>query len=497
MNEWQHVVVAYDGGIPASGVHMYVNGVERKLKILFDQNLWPMDTKEPLRIGAGGGLRFNGSIADARVYTRALSASEAGVLGELTPLTDLAALPVGQRTTVQRDKLRMAFLATAVPAKVERARSELASLEKQRRQLLDTVPTVMVMAESHPREAHVLIRGAYDNPGDKVDAQTPVFLPAMPPEQPHNRLGLAKWLVDRGNPLAARVAVNRMWQMLFGIGIVKTVEDFGSQGDWPSNPELLDWLAVEFMDSGWDIRHMLRLMVTSATYRQASEVSPELLQRDPENRLLARGSRFRLSAEMIRDSALAASGLLVDKPFGPPVKPYQPPGLWNELQGGTEYQNDHGEGLWRRSVYSYWRRTIAPPMMVNFDAPNRETCAVRQSRTNTPLQALNLMNDVTFLEAARKLAERMMSEGGPTPESRIARGVRLTLARDPKPLEEQTLLELQRRFERFYAERPQDAEKYLKQGEAPRNEKLPAAALASWTGVASLLLNLDEAITRE
>jgi len=250
----------------------------------------------------------------------------------------------------------------------------------------------MVMSEKSPRrETHLLLRGAYDKPGEKVEPGLPSALPGLPASQPNSRLGLAEWMVDLGNPLTARVAVNRSWQSLFGTGLVKTAEDFGQQGEWPSHPELLDWLAVDFMESGWDTKALLKKMVMSKTYRQSSKVTPELNQRDPENRLLARGPRVRLAAEMVRDQALFSSGLLVEKLGGPSVRPYQPAGLWKEItmQDG-EYEPGKGEDLYRRSLYTYWRRTVAPPMMVNFDAPMRESCTVRENRTNTPLQALNL-----------------------------------------------------------------------------------------------------------
>jgi hypothetical protein len=283
--------------------------------------------------------------------------------------------------------------------------------------------------------------------------------------------------------------------MLFGVGLVKTVEDLGAQGEWPSHPELLDWLAVEFVESGWDVKHILKTMVMSAAYRQASKLSPDLLQKDPENRLLARGPRFRLPAEMIRDQALAVSGLLAERVGGPPVKPYQPPGLWQELQGGKGYTEDEGESLYRRSLYSYWRRTVAPPNMTNFDAPTRETCVVRETRTNTPLQALNLMNDVAYLEAARKLGERMLKARGT--EARLASGFRLALGRDPAAGERGALEEALARFQSYYAAHPVDAEKFLAQGKAARGGNAEAAELASYAAVASILLNLDETITKE
>ena len=334
-------------------------------------------------------------------------------------------------------------------------------------------------------------------PVDKFSqAFRPCFRP-LPPGAPNNRLGLARWLVDPSNPLTARVTVNRFWQMYFGTGLVKTVDDFGSQGEWPSHPELLDWLATEFVRTGWDIKAMQKLIVTSATYRQSSRVTPELLQKDPENRLLARGPRVRLPAEAVRDEILSIAGLLVEKTGGPSVKPYQPAGLWKEISGGAGYQQDHGENLYRRSLYSFWKRTAPPPSMMIFDAAGRETCTVSESRTNTPLQALNLMNDVAYLEAARVLAERAMTEGGSTPAGRIAFAFRLATSRQPLPSETRILLESFHYFRDKYQTDPQPAVKLLNRGEHPRNEKLDPGELAAYAAVSSLILNLDEVVTKQ
>jgi hypothetical protein len=296
-------------------------------------------------------------------------------------------------------------------------------------------------------------------------------------------------MVDRGNPLTARVAVNRYWQSLFGTGLVKTAEDFGQQGEWPSHPELLDWLAVDFMESGWNTKALLKKIVMSKTYRQSSKVTPELNQRDPENRLLARGPRVRLPAEMVRDQALFSSGLLVEKLGGPSVRPYQPAGLWKEItmQDG-EYEAGKGEDLYRRSLYTYWRRTVAPPMMVNFDAPMRESCTVRENRTNTPLQALNLMNDVTFLEASRVLAARMMREG-------LEAGFERVLSRKPRAGE----LEILRgslAYHRDYFADEAKAKAFLAQGESTLDPKLNPRELAAYTAVSSMIFNMDEAVTK-
>jgi hypothetical protein len=469
LNRWQHVAVSYDGRRKGKGVRMYVDGQPQELKILFDELTYPLGPKEPFRIGAGGGpqYRFRGQIDDVRVYNRALREEEAVTLALKESVDALARVPVLKRTPAQESKLRLCFLETDGPDEFRATRKAMFEAQVQRQRYSDSIPTVMVMVEGAPRDAFVLKRGTYDAPGEKVEAAVPSFLPQLPEEAPRNRLSLAKWLVSRDNPLTARVTVNRLWQMLFGTGLVKTVEDFGSQGEWPVHAELLDWLAVEFMDSGWDVRHLLKTIVMSDTYRQSSRVTPELLQKDPENRLLARGPRIRLSAEMIRDQALAFSGLLVEQVGGPSVKPHQPAGLWQELAGGKGYEADKGPGLYRRSLYTYWKRTVAPPNMILFDSPTRESCNVREVRTNTPLQALNLMNDPTYVEAAARLAERMKNEGGSTPSERIRFGYRTVVAREPREPELQLMLKTLDRF---------------------RGDMQP---------IASLLLNLDEAITKE
>jgi hypothetical protein len=431
------VMATYDGKRKPSGVRIYVDDVEQPLNVLFNELSWPIESKEPFRIGAGGGKRFKGEIRDVAVWKRAL------------------------RPEDLNDRF-VAWLELAAPEKVRKQVVEGKRLRQEVDSYRATIPTVMVMRdEPGIRKNVVLLRGAYDQRGEEVMPAVPKAIGALPPDVPANRLALARWLVSRDNPLTARVTVNRLWQSLFGTGLVKTVEDFGSQGEWPLHADLLDWLAVEFMDSGWDVKHILKLIVTSETYRQSSTVTPELLARDAENRLLARAPRLRLSAEEIRDQALAASGLLVERFGGPSVRPPQPPGLWNELAGGKDYVADTGEGRYRRSLYTYWRRTIQPPAMITFDSPTRETCTVRETRTNTPLQALNLMNDEAYVEAATKLAERMRRSKDP-----IREGYRLVLARNPRPEEVQAL---------------RDAH----------------AKLGKWEWIASMILNLDEAVTKQ
>ena len=495
LNEWQHVSVTYDGGMYAKGIHLYVDGTDQPLNVIFDQNLWPVEKKMPFRIGAGAGLTYQGGIQQVRVWKRALSSREASTLAVRANLAELAKRK--QRTPAEQSKLALAFEQQYLPTRLAGLRAASVAADQAYNKYLATVPTVMVMEEGPAKDAFVLNRGAYDQRGAKVEAAVPGALPPLPPGAPANRLTLAQWLVNRDNPLTARVQVNRLWQNFFGIGLVKTVDDFGSQGEWPSHMELLDWLAVEFMESGWDLQHIERLIVSSRAYRRASTSSSELLAKDPENRWLARGPRLRLAAPFIRDQALAVSGLLVNKLGGPSVKPYQPEGLWQELAGGAGYKADKGEGLYRRSLYTYWKRTIAPPSMINFDAATREVCSVRESRTNTPLQALNLMNDVAYLEASRKLGERVLREGGTTDRARLDFAVMTVLARPIKAGEAATLEAALRRFRARFEAKPADAETYLNQGDSPRDPSIAVPELAAWTTISSLLLNLDETITKD
>ncbi len=501
LNEWHHVTATYDGKRKAAGAHLYIDGIPQQTKILFDQNDEPfkVDPKKiPFRIGFAGGLNFKGAIEDVRIDKEALRPEEVAACAARETPAEIAAIPIAQRTPAQSAKLRLAFIEQGAPPDLKKLHTDLIAARKEREKYYDQLPSVMVMADDpSARESYLLKRGAYDSHGEVVTPGIPAVLPQIDPNLPANRLGLAKWFVDRRNPLTARVTVNRFWQSYFGFGIVKTVDDFGSQGEWPVNPGLLDSLAVEFMESGWNVKALQRLIVTSATYRQQSKVTPELLQKDPDNRLLARGPRLRLGPEVIRDQALAASGLLVEKVGGPSVKPYQPPGLWQELSSGKGYVQDKGEGLYRRSLYTYWKRTIAPPFMGNFDSPNREVCTVYENRTNTPLQALDLMNDIIFLEASRKLAERMLTEAGSDPANRINHAYELLLARPSKPAEQKILLTALSKFETTYQKDPKAADDFLNYGDSPRKPGIATSELAAYTSVASMILNLDAVITKE
>jgi hypothetical protein len=483
---WRHIAVTYDGSRVAAGVNVFVDGEPAKTTVSIDTLYRPFRNagaryKEPLRIGGGGGPanRFRGRIDEVRVYARILSAEEIGALADLPHRRPFAA--------------RSHFLETGAAPDVRDAWRDLASLRLEREKLERTFPTVMVMAERpSPKDTFLLVRGAYNAPGEKVQPGVPGVLPPLPEDAPNNRLGFARWLIDARNPLLARVTVNRFWQMYFGTGIVKTTEDFGQQGEWPSHPALLDWLATEFIRAGWDVKALQKLIVTSAAYRQSSKSTPELQRRDPDNRLLARGPRSRLPAEMIRDQALYASGLLAEKTGGRSVMPYQPAGLWKDLaMQDMEYAQSRGEDLHRRSLYTFWKRTIAPPMMVNFDAANREACVVRETRTNTPLQALNLMNDVTFLEAARFIAQRMMKAPDPLPY-----GFRLVTGRTPSE-RELDVLRGSFRYHLDYFSNGDKARAFLEQGETPGDASLDRRQLSAYASVASLLLNLDETVTKE
>jgi hypothetical protein len=382
-------------------------------------------------------------------------------------------------------------------------RDKVARLRKERAEHEQRIVSVMIMEDlPKPRETFVLKRGRYDMPdrSQKVEPGVPSCLPPLPGAAPRNRLGLATWLVSADNPLTPRVTVNRYWQRYFGTGLVKTAENFGLQGEPPSHPELLDRLATEFVRGGWDVKAMQRLIVTSTTYRQSSRAPAALVRRDPENRLLARGPRFRLPAEVVRDNALAVSGLLVERLGGPSVKPYQPAGLWEELAGGAgegPYVQDKGPGLYRRSLYVYRKRTVPHPALATFDAPSREVCQVKRPRTNTPLQALELLNDVTYVEAARQLAQRMLTEGGRTPEERIAFAFRRVTARTPTDKELHVLARGLERYRQTYAGDKEAALRLLRHGDTRIDERLDPIQWAAYATTAGVILNLDETITKE
>ncbi len=418
---WQHVFVTYDGTGKPAGVKIYVNGQEEPLKVETN-TLKPngsIRTTTPLRIGQRSQRQVfdGGAIQDVRIYDRRLSAAEVKSIRDIVPLRRFLAAPPRQRKPQQRAAIYEHYLQTRDPQYPALAKA-VSDLEAEREAIRARSPVTHIQEErkNSPAMAHILMRGEYDRPGAEVAAATPAALHPMPAGAPHNRLGLAQWLVDPANPLTARVTVNRFWQQVFGRGIVVTPEDFGVMGAAPSHPDLLDWLAVEFRESGWDVKRFFKLMLMSATYRQAAAVTPEKLEQDRDNVLLSRGPRFRMDAEMLRDYALAASGLLSSKMYGPGVKPYQPENIWDIVglpSGNTRnYVQDTGENLYRRTLYNFWKRMAPPPSLDAFNAPSREVCTVRRERTNTPLQALVTLNDPQFVEAARRLAENALRASG-------------------------------------------------------------------------------------
>jgi hypothetical protein len=404
-----------------------------------------------------------------------------------------------KRTPAQRAEIEKFYIAnTSNP--IRQTETQIADLRKKLKDTTDSQESSMIMKEAaNPRPAYILARGEYDKPAEEVSRAVPAVLPSLPPGAPNNRLGLAMWLVSGEHPLTARVWVNRMWERFFGTGIVKTTENFGSQADWPSHPELLDWLATEFVRLNWDMKAMQRLIVTTEAYRQSAAVAPEHLAKDPENRLLARMPRLRLSAETLRDQALSISGLLVGKIGGPSVRPYMPEAVWDEtsMYGNLRnYKPEEGEGLYRRTLYTIWKRTAAPPSMLLFDSPSREICTVKRSRSNTPTQALALLNEVTYVEAARKLAEGMLTEGGATPESRVEWAFMRVLSRKPDAFEKETVTKrLKSRLERI-APNETAALQLVSVGSSKPASTLPAAELAAYTVTANVLLNLDETVSR-
>ena len=401
-----------------------------------------------------------------------------------------------KRDDKQRAKLKEHF--ESIAPELQEPRELLAAARKAEKEWNDSIPITSVMEElAKPRDTFMLVRGSFLTKGERVGAGVPAALHPLNSGQPTNRLALARWLVDTNNPLTARVIMNRSWEQIFGIGIVETSEDFGRQGEPPSHPKLLDWLATEFMRTDWDMKAMHKLIVMSATYRQGAKASPELTQRDPYNRLLAHGPRRRLEAEMVRDQALAVSGLLSHKVGGAPVMPPQPDGVWQVVYSGDKWQTSPGEDKYRRGLYTFWRRTSPYPSMISFDAPSREFCVLRRTRSNTPLQALTLMNDPVYVECAQALAQRMLREGGVTAEERSAFGLRVCLARSARPAEAKKLAALAEKELARYQSEPEAAAKLVKFAGAGEKEKINPAELAAWTVVANVLLNLDEFVMKQ
>jgi len=497
-NQWQHVLVTYDGSGKAEGVKLYVNGRARGLVVEKDSLQHTIQNNEPVRLGARSGEAVaKGRIDDVRFYQRALSAEDARLL-TLNGYLGLINKSRGQRTEEERAELQR-FYRENYAADYLRSEAALAEARKRKEEFYAQVPTTLVMEEMNPpRDTFVLVRGDFRTKGERVTAATPAILPPLPPG-PANRLALARWLVAKDHPLMARVTVNRYWSLFFGNGLVRTQNDFGSQGEWPSHPEMLDWLAVQFRDGGgpgapaWDVKGLVRLMVTSAAYRQSAAVSPEKLERDPYNRLLTRGPRLRLEAEFVRDNALAVSGLLNDKIGGPSVKPYQPPGIWDGVD--ASYEQDRGEALYRRGIYVFWRRSAHYPSFATFDAPSREVCTFLRQRTQTPLQSLVLMNDPVFVEAARGLAQRVLREEPGEPDKRLRLAFRHTLGRAPEADEFSVLRKTYDEQLAGFRKDPESAKALLKVGESAAPAQVEPAELAALTAVANVLLNLNETIS--
>ena len=458
--------------------------------------------KATLRVTLRHDSLANHNIGRFRLSASSLPPAVVKLDGAKVPPSIIATLNVAaeKRTPAERTGL-VKFYRENADNPVKRAEAALAAAKKTLDDIYLKVQTTMVMQElPQPREARLLKRGEYDKPGDVVPRGLPAALPPLPAGAPNDRLGLAKWLVSGEHPLTARVWVNRAWENFFGTGLVKTTENLGSQAEWPSHPELLDWLATEFVRLNWDMKAMQKLIVMSATYRQSSRVTPEHLAKDPENRLLARVPRLRLPAEALRDQALAASGLLIEKLGGPSVRPYMPDNVWDETSKYGDmrgYQADTGEGLYRRTLYTIWKRTAAPPSMMLFDSPSREICTVKRSRTNTPLQALALLNEVTYVEAARVLAQRMIAEGGATPGQRIAWAFNRVTGRAPRTEETAVLAAgLTKRLAKYQADADAST-KLVTLGATPPAKEMNAPELAAYTLTANVLLNLDEVVTRE
>ncbi|MCX6591002.1 MAG: DUF1553 domain-containing protein [Acidobacteria bacterium] len=495
---WNHLIVTYDGSRHQSGLGMFLNGRAIATQGRGNQNVvlkGAIALDQPLLLGRS--LK-DGAIADFRIINRVVNESEAYLLSRWTAID--AALSRQAASTADREALLVYYLSKQDPAFGKLA-SELTALNLEARAITRRGAITHVMNERMDQmpSANILFRGAYDQKRAKVEAATPSVLPPMPADLPNNRLGFAKWLMRPENPMTARVTANRMWQEVFGIGIVKTADDFGSQGEPPTHQELLDWLAVDFRENGWDMKRFYKQLLMSATYQQTAVATPAKLAKDPENRLLSRGPRFRMDAEMIRDYALASSGLLNLKVGGPSVKPYQPEGVWEAVamigSNTRFYQRDGGDKLYRRSLYTFIKRSAPPASLDIFNAPSRESCTVRRERTNTPLQALVTMNDTQFMEAARNLAQRAYV-AAPVIDGRLDFMTANLLARPLDGPERQVAIKAYREYAAYYDTHPSDARKLLQVGEKP-TEKAPdmivSAALAM---LAHQLLNLDEVLTK-
>jgi len=501
-NEWVHVAVSYDGSRKASGLKVFYNGEEQPTNVEADKLTETVRTNVPLKIGQRHTRDpiSGAAMQDLRIYRRVLAQPEVAALSKASQFAAILAKPAAERTEAEHDQLYNWWLGTH-DEQFRSLSAQATQLEKEQADLQARGTIAHVMQEkSEPAAAFVLFRGEYDQRRDAVEPKTPAAFPPWKEGLPVNRLGFAQWLLQPEHPLTARVTVNRFWQQLFGVGLVRTSGDFGVAGQLPTHPQLLDWLAVEFRESGWDMKRFFKLMVMSATYRQAAVATPEKLDKDPDNRLLSRGPRFRMDAEMVRDYALAASGLLVTRLGGPSVKPYQPEGVWEAVamigSNTRDYRPDTGENLYRRSLYTFWKRSAPPASMEIFNAPSREFCTVQRERTNTPLQALTTLNDPQFIEAARALAERVLKDGGDSVSQQadflMLRVAGRPLRDDERPIVEASLNDLLA----FYQAHPDEAARLLAVGESKRDESLDAPTHAAWTMLSNQLFNLDEVLSK-
>jgi len=502
--QWRHIFFTYDGSGNASGVKIFIDGKPAATEVETDTlHGESIRTSAPMQLGwrapeANPAKEFR--YQDIRLYGRALTSDEARRLPFEDYIAEITSKPASQWT---EDQWHVAteFYLNSVDPNFRATYSQMHALDKQLDQLSTGGDITQVAWEKRTLAyANVLERGNYAARAERVEANTPHYLPPLPAGIPRNRLALARWTVSPENPLTARVTVNRMWYELFGTGIVETTEDFGIMGQRPTNQELLDWLAVEFRESGWDVKHMYKLMVMSAAYRQSAKSTPKQLAKDPRNLLLSHGPRFRMDAEMLRDIALQSGGLLSNRIGGPSVKPYQPANVWEQVSYPTSdtliYVQDHGQSLYRRSMYTYWKRMASPPNMDVFDAPVRDSVCTRRQRTDTPLQALITMNDVQWIEAARALAERVIKEAGPKPETRIDRMSEILHSHDPSPKTLAVLEGSLNQMEKHYAADPKAAKALVHDGESKPEGHVPEPELASWTMIANEMMNLDETLNK-
>ncbi|MEM6978091.1 MAG: DUF1553 domain-containing protein [Planctomycetota bacterium] len=507
-NRWSHVAVTYDGSGKGEGVQFFLNGVRQPTKVTHNSLRRGDDTSEPsnlvaatpLKIGQRSrGETFDGHIRMVQIHDQVLPATSwmlAAKSGEVR-----SALQAQSRTPAQEKTLRD-FVLNQEPTYLEQTEHRDQLIAEQTR-IRERSPITHIQREKdRPAMANILMRGAYDQPGEEVVANTPHAMHPMASDAPRNRLGLAQWVIDPQNPLTARVTVNRFWQEVFGRGLVETVEDFGVTGTLPSHPELLDYLAVQFQESKWDVKTLFKQIFTSATYQQSAKVTPLKTRLDRDNRLLSRGPRFRMDAEMIRDAALASGDLLTKKMFGPGVKPYQPINIWEIVglpNGNTrKYERDSGAALFRRSIYTFWKRMAPPPNLETFGAPNREVCTVRRERTNTPLQALVMLNDEQFVEAARGLATAAIRAAGDADATDAVLDwiAARQLSRNWTAAERSILDESHQAYLSHFQQHPEAADDLLDVGVTSATSSVSPAALAAWTMVCNQTMNLDETLTK-